>query len=658
MKTKLIFILIFWSLFSFSKESTPKDSLINVAENTSDLRERFDLYYAVITYSLSENYDEYKKWANKTWTLIEELDNDSLRMKLHILEGGSFPNKGDNEEKINHLLSAIKISEKLDDSVGMAAANYSMGGFYFWKQKPDLARKYIEIAMLSYPESGNPLKKATYTMAYGVVLQNTDKKGAVKYHEEALNIKRKAKAWKQIPISLNNLAELKVELGDTVYAIELLEESIHICQRHDIQDAEVYAEFILGQIYNSKKEYSKALQMITKSVQWWENHNYLKDLPRAYKEIAISYTGVGDHRGATRVWKKYVEISEKLFESDQLNAVQELETKYETEKKEIALAKEKEEKELARKETELVKENERTRLISFSIIGVLLIGGGIYVYTLYRKQKKDKSVISNQKMQLEVRNKEVEDSIIYAKRIQNAILPQNSVLNQELPEHFILYKPKDIIAGDFYWMQNTNDSVLLAAADCTGHGVPGAMVSVVCNNGLNRSVREFGLNDPGKILDKTRELVIQEFEKSEEEVKDGMDIALVSIMKNQSNSSSSLKYAGAHNPLWVVRKNGNEIEEIKANKQPIGKYDDLKSYTTHHVDLNKGDLLYLFSDGFSDQFGGDKGKKMKAANFKRLLLSMIDQPMKIQKKLLNDAFETWRGDLEQVDDVCVIGIRI
>ncbi|MCB0476776.1 MAG: serine/threonine-protein phosphatase, partial [Crocinitomicaceae bacterium] len=215
-------------------------------------------------------------------------------------------------------------------------------------------------------------------------------------------------------------------------------------------------------------------------------------------------------------------------------------------------------------------------------------------------------------------------------------------------------------------------TILIAAADCTGHGVPGAMVSVICNNGLNRSVQEFGLSDPGKILDKTRELVIKEFAKSEEDVKDGMDIALVSIEQQQEGgdnlavpelvegqfSCSKLKYAGAHNPLWIIRKGASEVEEIKANKQPIGKFSHPEPYQTHELVLNSGDTLYIFSDGYPDQFGGDRGKKFKSGSFKQLLVAIQNEEMSRQKEILNKEFENWRGDIEQIDDVCVIGVRI
>ena len=258
--------------------------------------------------------------------------------------------------------------------------------------------------------------------------------------------------------------------------------------------------------------------------------------------------------------------------------------------------------------------------------------------------------VNQQKLKLEIKNKEITDSLNYAKRIQQAILPPQSKINNHLKNNFILYLPKDIVAGDFYWLEEKEDGVLFAAADCTGHGVPGAMVSVVCNNALNRSVREYDLTDPGKILDKTREIVIQEFEKSEDEVKDGMDIAICSLEGN------TLKYAGAHNTLWIIR-NG-EVLETKANKQPIGQFDKPEPYTTHSFELEKGDSIYIFSDGYVDQFGGVKGKKFKSKAFRELLISIQEKTMEEQRILIDEAFETWKGNLEQIDDVCVIGVRV
>jgi ligand-binding sensor domain-containing protein/serine phosphatase RsbU (regulator of sigma subunit) len=318
----------------------------------------------------------------------------------------------------------------------------------------------------------------------------------------------------------------------------------------------------------------------------------------------------------------------------------------------------------------------QTKLFYFSI-AILLISF-IYFYIKLRehKLKQEKRVLEkiviertqeivNQKEEIDEQNKEIIASITYAKGLQDAILPPIHQFKSVLPESFILFKPKDIVAGDFYWMQtiqlendsnynfNRNEIILFAAADCTGHGVPGAMVSMVCNNALNRAVKEFELIEPGLILDKVREFVIETFANSEKERKDGMDISLCSYDK----CNMELKWAGAYNPLWIVRKDANIIEEIKANKQPIGNSDYCMPFITHTLKVEKGDVIYLFTDGFQDQFGGENGRKYMVGKLKNLFLSVAKIAMNEQFSLIDLEFENWKKEREQVDDVCVIGIR-
>ena len=313
----------------------------------------------------------------------------------------------------------------------------------------------------------------------------------------------------------------------------------------------------------------------------------------------------------------------------------------------------------------------------------------IYILKAYRDKHKSNDLLKEQKSEIESKNdllktaneeillakheieeqnQEILDSINYAKRIQSAILPPDSYWNEKLPQSFVLYLPKDIVAGDFYWMEVIENEVLFAAADCTGHGVPGAMVSVVCHNALNRVVREFGMHQPAEILDQVTDLVIKTFERSDHEVKDGMDISLVGLTMD----TMQLEFAGAHNPLWIVRKGNAEYEqlelkmelgdkslyELKADKQPVGKFAYREKFTYHKIQVKKGDIVYLSSDGFPDQFGGTKGKKLKSKAFKRLLMEISDEPIHQQKNILKKAFEDWKGDFEQLDDVCVIGVKI
>lgn len=313
---------------------------------------------------------------------------------------------------------------------------------------------------------------------------------------------------------------------------------------------------------------------------------------------------------------------------------------------------EKKQKEIDSKTKKIQDQNKIQNLTNLILLLVLVfLAFSIFIFL---KVRKSRNLISSQKSDLEIKNKEIEDSISYAKRIQTAILPSSKIVKQYLKDSFIYYLPKDIVAGDFYWMETVGGKTLFAAADCTGHGVPGAMVSVICNSCLNKSVLEFNLTDPGEILDKTRELVLKEFEKSEEEINDGMDIAICSL--EEKKETYELKFSGAYNPLWLIR-NG-VITDVKGNRQPIGKSEKKENFKTEIFQLSKGDSFYIFSDGYVDQFGGEKGKKYKSAQFKKFLLTINDNPMEMQKELIAQNFDQWRGNYEQIDDVCVIGVKV
>jgi len=288
---------------------------------------------------------------------------------------------------------------------------------------------------------------------------------------------------------------------------------------------------------------------------------------------------------------------------------------------------------------------------------VVLFSFTIVFFTSFVKQNSiSQEKIMTQNAVLEYKNVQITDSIKYAKHIQDAILPSLNTIKQYLEESFILYKPKDIVAGDFYWMHaKENGQVLFAAADSTGHGVPGAMVSVVCTNALNQAVKEFGLTDPGQILDKTRELVANSFQKSDnDEVKDGMDISLCLIDKDKR----VLHWAGANTPLWIIRENSDDVEVIKPDKQSVSTIENPVPYTTHTVQLNPGDCFYLFTDGYADQFGGSAAKKHMQKRIKKLLLTVYRKTMSTQKKLITDNLTHWMENQEQVDDICFIGVKL
>jgi serine phosphatase RsbU (regulator of sigma subunit) len=275
--------------------------------------------------------------------------------------------------------------------------------------------------------------------------------------------------------------------------------------------------------------------------------------------------------------------------------------------------------------------------------------------------------IFRQKELVVEKNREILSSIEYAKRIQTAILPSKKYIEAHLKEHFIFYRPKDIVSGDFYWVNKKENRVFVAAIDCTGHGVPGAFMSIVAHANLQRAIHVFNLRSTSEILDLLNETLAEGFMSNGQGIRDGMDIALCAI----DLGKMEMEFSGANSSIYILNPErtvwpahfvpfGDEMPgaEIRGDKQPVGFFENSKKFTSRSIQLQKGDLIYLFSDGYADQFGGAKGKKYMKLRFKELISSIYNQPMDKQEKFLEQAHHYWKGDLEQVDDILVMGIKI
>ena len=398
-----------------------------------------------------------------------------------------------------------------------------------------------------------------------------------------------------------------------------------------------------------------------------------------YNNLAPLDSAQGNFKQAYEHHKLYITLRDSLVNGESTKKITQLQMQNDFDKKEEAdsIKKEAEHKII----TAELKQEQTKSYALYGGLALMLVFGG-FMFNRFKVTQRQKNIISEQKgevdrknLLVETKNKEITQSIEYALKIQTAILPPLRLVKQHLENSFILYKPKDIVAGDFYWMETvqldnvpnsqldneTNQLILFAACDCTGHGVPGAMVSVVCHNALNRAVREFGLTEPAAILDKTAEIVIEYFSKSEESIKDGMDISLCclspTLSEGKGASNYKLEWAGANNPLWLLQ-NG-EIIETKANKQPIGMNENSKPFTNHTFILNEGDTIYLFTDGYADQFGGAPvQKKLTKKRFKDLVLSIQDKSMQEQGIGLDKFIIEYRKEVEQIDDILVMGVRV
>ncbi|MFH2142470.1 MAG: tetratricopeptide repeat protein, partial [Bacteroidota bacterium] len=598
-----------------------------------------------------ENAIELSKQINDLLILATGLNNKAIINK-------NFTNY---EEALSDFHNAINIYEKLDNKEGIGKGYNNIANIYNTQKAYDQALIYYakaeEIFLKLNHTSG---LFSTYNNIGIIYYYKTDFEQAVKYYYLALEIAKGSGNNKVAAYLLNNIGMVLYESEDYNKAEKNYNEALQFLQSIDDKRGQANIIRNMAMISYKRKNYKEALNLCEKSLKMIDDCGKVVDFKQIYESLSIVYEGMGNYAEALKYYRLFNQLKDSLYNEEVSAKISEINTKYETDKKE----KENEllKKDQTIKDLEITHQKEKVSkqkiLIYSFIIGlVIVLFFSVWLAMLFIQKRKANKILAEQKKEISLqkeivdeKNQEILDSINYARRIQSAILPHEKVIKEYLKESFILYKPKDIVAGDFYWLEHADGKVLFAAADCTGHGVPGAMVSVVCNNALNRSVREHGLSEPGKILDKAREIVIQEFEKSDEEVKDGMDIALCSL------SGTKLLYAGANNPLWIVR--NNEILETKANKQPIGKSDNPEIYTTHSFELQKGDSLYIFSDGFVDQFGGKYGKKFKAKALRELLLRISDKSVHEQKLLIDDNFENWKGGLDQVDDVLIIGIKI
>jgi serine phosphatase RsbU (regulator of sigma subunit) len=267
---------------------------------------------------------------------------------------------------------------------------------------------------------------------------------------------------------------------------------------------------------------------------------------------------------------------------------------------------------------------------------------------------KEMEHINELKIEVEHKHQEVMDSVHYAKRIQNAMLKEQEHVSPHLPRHFVLFKPKDIVSGDFYWALEKQNYWYVAAADCTGHGVPGAFLTMLGTSFLNEITSTPALLSPSEILNLLRARIIKELGQTGKsgESKDGMDISLIML----NLDTKEIQWAGANNSIYLI--SNGELTETKADKQPIGWADNLKPFTNHTFQLKKNDAIYIFSDGFADQFGGPDGRKFMSKHMKETFVGISHLGMHAQKEKLNETFETWKGELQQIDDVCVICVKI
>ncbi|MES2566679.1 MAG: SpoIIE family protein phosphatase [Bacteroidota bacterium] len=608
-----------WNLsYSYAKMAMQNKDVNFSYEDVISLNTIFDTYYQKL--NMLDSAFSINKQSLKLAT--EHKDTTLIAYSLNNM-AGIYDLTGNYRVSIQMYKKALAILETLKDIKQIGNTNHNMAIPYSKLELYDSAKYYTSIALLNYQKvndySGIALCYDSYGSEADRLANYTE---AIKFYKMEIENFKKANETANLIIPYQNIAETYLKIKD----------------------------------YTSCKQYldlamTLAIELGSKVDMYDVSNTYAK-----------YYEATGDYKTANLFMRRYYEGKDTMINNQLKTELSDQKSEFDRENSEIMLTIQKLEAE----------KNLRSKQ---SLTWVLVLSSMFFIIVLilsvnkYRAKQKSfvelneyKNQLISQKEKIEETQKEIIDSINYAKRIQSAIMPKEEDVLIYFPESFLLYKPKNIVAGDFYFFETTSTHVFYAAADCTGHGVPGALVSVICSNALTRCVHEFNLVDPGKILDKTRELVLKTFQRSGDNVKDGMDISLCvfEIEDLKSNSTISVKWAGANNTLWYINfiQEGPALKKIKANKQAIGHNENQQPYTTHDIKLNKGDILYLFTDGYADQFGGIKEKKFKAAHLEKHITTICTNSLQDQKILLEKSFNQWMGNLEQVDDVCVIGIRI
>lgn len=601
-----------------------------------------------------------------------------------------FYNKGDYDKAINYYSRSLKIREEIGDKKGIAATLNNFGIVY--QDQGDYAKaiEYYTRSLKTNEEIGDKNGEANTLSNIGrIYREQGDLEKALDYQTHSLKLRQTIGDKRGIAIAYSNIGSIYSDQGDKIKAMESFNNSLKFSEEVGDKSKTALALANIGFVFKNQQDDLKALENLTRSLKMFEEMedkkweaallNFIGDIYKnksdidkaigCYKKaltigqaaglvsttkeaslsLSNSYKIKGDYKEALQMHELYIKMRDSILSENSQKAIMKQEIKYTYDKQKALDAKENEKQ----KEVSAEKEQKQTIAI-YGITGslILVLVFALFVFNRWRFTRKQNKIIEEQKNLVEGKQKEILSSITYAKRLQEAILPPDHYMKTYLPASFIFYKPKDIVAGDFYWMERRGDVLFVAAADCTGHGVPGAMVSVVCSNALNRAVLELGITEPGKILDKTRELVLETFSRSDKDVKDGMDISLATINTN----TKEIKWSGANNPLWYI--SNGELIEVKANKQAIGKTDNPLPFTTHSFQLNKGDSFYLSTDGYADQFGGVKGKKLKKKALKQMLLQNSLLSPAQQKEKLESSFNNWMGPHEQIDDVCMIGVKI
>jgi len=628
-----------------------------------------DTSFVLFLTRIADEYDERGEYE-KAISLCKQAQRtaDSLHYKVGLQSalnrmGNCYIDQGDVKKALECHLQVLKIREEIGSKRGIGYSWLNLGNIYFRLKDDDNSLKSYAQALTILQQAGDSTGVATCLGNMGAIFSNRQEtQKAEEHYLRSLELRKRmgntegvAETYSNLSIVFMDGQKYKQALFYSFKAVELYGEA-----RNKLGKAISYSN--IGDIYEHMNEYNNAVnyQLIALAMAREMNSQYMMQM--CYQLLGVAYQKKNDYKNALYYSELYSHLTDSMMNSENSKLITEMQARFETEKKE--------------KEIELLQKDQnirelrisqqqadlnRQRIVIYSFIGgfALILGLVFFIWKSYREKKrintgleKKNTEIQAGKKQIEEKNGLITDSIDYARSIQKAILPSDQLIRQHFPDSFILFLPKDIVSGDFYWLHTgRQEKTWFATVDCTGHGVPGAFMSVMAYNMLENILAEKKFSSPALVLDELNRLVLDTFhqESVSTSAKYGMDISLIALDKKKGK----LEFAGAHNSLCLVRE--QKLSEFKANNATIGMARE--KFTNHALELQKGDTLYLFTDGYPDQKGGPENKKLFISEFKDSLVELALKNMPQQKETLYKTLTDWRRGHEQIDDILVAGIR-
>jgi tetratricopeptide (TPR) repeat protein len=652
--TLLILLVVCQSLIS----AQTSDTTIQRIEKIIQPRKKAFQYELAATWAWQTGqYEKTLEYTSRGLKIAEEKDFKDLQARLLNNRGIAYDYLGNYTSALSAYFKALRIQEKLNNQKVEARILSNIGLIYSNQKMPEKALAYHKKALKIHEEEKDldGISVSLNNIAIIYAMQK-DYQKAIENYLECIRIDELLGDERGLADDYNNIGICYVDLGEYAKAMEYYQKALQLRKEHSNPLGVSETLTNIASVYFKQDDLTTAREYFVASLKMSQEIGSKESLRYAYHNLYQIEEELGNKEAAYDYFKKYIAYRDSLQDIGQTRQQTELELNYQYEK------------EKEREQFEQEKKEERFRLIIYSVLAVLvlILVFSALLYRRWRQTREQKKIIEEKNALVENKNREIMDSINYARRIQVAILPSREYILERLPKHFVIYEPKDIVAGDFYWLVSTvpgklessaveiENDTWLAVADCTGHGVPGALMSVVCHNALNRSLREFEMKNTAPLLDKTREIIVEDLSKNELQVNDGMDISLCRIM----HASRQIEWSGANSSLIIFRAATTSLEILKGNKQPIGIYNDMQPFTAQTIELNVGDRVFMYTDGFADQFGGPQEKKIMSKRMKEWISNSAGMSLPEQRAYLYDQFNIWKGDFEQIDDVCFIAFEL